>query len=77
VANRRESKADVLQGTLYPALRRLEQRGLLRGNWGTSDKNRRGRFYTLTPAGRREFFKETRAWNRMAAIIYTLLRPEA
>jgi PadR family transcriptional regulator, regulatory protein PadR len=64
-------------GTLYPALMRLEQRGLLRGNWGTTDKNRRARFYTLTPAGRRELVKETRAWDRMAAIMYTLLRREA
>ena len=64
-------------GTLYPALMRLEQRALLRGNWGTSDKNRRARFYTLTPAGRRELVKETRAWDRMAAIMYTLLRREA
>jgi PadR family transcriptional regulator len=64
-------------GTLYPALMRLEQRGLLRGNWGTSDKNRRARFYTLTPAGRRELVKEKRAWDRMAAIMYALLRREA
>jgi transcriptional regulator len=60
-------------GTLYPALMRLEQRGLLRGTWGTSDSNRKARFYALTPAGRRELEKEKKAWDRMAAIMQTLL----
>jgi PadR family transcriptional regulator, regulatory protein PadR len=64
-------------GTLYPALMRLEQRGLLRGNWGTTDNNRRARFYTLTAAGRRELAKEKQAWDRMAAIMDMLLRGEA
>lgn len=61
-------------GTLYPALMRLEQRGLLRGRWGTTDSNRKARFYALTPAGRRELAKETQAWDRMAAIMESLLR---
>ena len=64
-------------GTLYPALMRLEQRGLLRGNWGTSDTNRKARFYALTPAGRRQLSKEKQAWDRMAAIMHSLLRGEA
>ena len=64
-------------GTLYPALMRLEQRGLLRGNWGTTDTNRKARFYALTPAGRRQLSKEKQAWDRMAAIIHSLLRGEA
>lgn len=64
-------------GTLYPALMRLEQRGLLRGTWGTTDTNRKARFYSLTPAGRRELAKEKRAWDRMAAIMHTLLRGDA
>ena len=63
-------------GTLYPALMRLEQRGLLRGTWGTTDTNRKARFYALTPAGRRQLTKEKQAWDRMAAIIHTLLRTE-
>ena len=63
-------------GTLYPALMRLEQRGLLRGAWGTTDTNRKARFYALTPAGRRQLTKEKQAWDRMAAIIHTLLRSE-
>ena len=63
-------------GTLYPALMRLEQRGLLRGIWGTTDNNRKARFYALTPAGRRQLAKEKRAWDRMSGIIHTLLRGE-
>ena len=64
-------------GTLYPALMRLEQRGLLRGSWGTTDNNRKARFYSLTPAGRRQLAREKQAWDRMAAIMDTLLRGEA
>jgi transcriptional regulator len=64
-------------GTLYPALMRLEQRGLLRGTWGTTDTNRKARFYALTPAGRRQLAREKEAWDRMAGIIHTLLRGEA
>jgi PadR family transcriptional regulator PadR len=63
-------------GTLYPALMRLEQRGLLRGTWGTTDNNRKARFYALTPAGRRQLAKEKQAWDRMAGIIHTLLRSD-
>jgi transcriptional regulator len=64
-------------GTLYPALMRLEQRGLLRGSWGTTDANRKARFYALTAAGRRELTKEKQAWDRMTAIMQALLRGEA
>jgi PadR family transcriptional regulator PadR len=60
-------------GTLYPALMRLEQRGLLRGTWGTTDSNRKARFYALTQAGRRQLARERRAWDRMAGIIHVLL----
>jgi transcriptional regulator len=64
-------------GTLYPALMRLEQRGLVRGSWGTTDTNRKARFYALTAAGRRQLAKEKQAWDRMAGIIQALLRGEA
>ncbi len=60
-------------GTLYPALMRLEQRGLVRGNWGTTETNRKARYYTLTAAGRRRLVKEKQAWDQMAGIIHTLL----
>jgi PadR family transcriptional regulator PadR len=63
-------------GTLYPALMRLEQRNLIRGSWGTTDTNRKARFYALTPAGRRQLAKEKQAWDRMAGIIETLLHSE-
>ena len=64
-------------GTLYPALMRLEQRGLLRGSWGTTETNRKARFYALTAAGRRELEKEKQAWDRMTTIMQALLRGEA
>src|SRR3954468_13466739 len=63
-------------GTLYPALMRLEQRGLLKGTWGTTEANRKARFYALTASGRRELGREQQAWDRMAAIMQTLLRGE-
>ena len=61
-------------GTLYPALMRLEQRGLVRGKWGTTDANRKARYYALTPAGRRQLAKEKKAWDQMAGIIHALLQ---
>ena len=64
-------------GTLYPALMRLDQRGLLRGNWGTTETNRKARFYAVTPAGRRQLARERQAWDRMAGIIHSLLHGEA
>jgi PadR family transcriptional regulator, regulatory protein PadR len=64
-------------GTLYPALMRLEQRGLLRGNWGITETNRKARFYAATSAGRRQLAREKDAWDRMAGIIHTLLHGEA
>src|SRR6187455_3074798 len=64
-------------GTLYPALLRLEQRGLLRGNWGTTETNRKARFYAVTPAGRRQLAREKDDWDRMSGIIHTVLHGEA
>jgi transcriptional regulator len=64
-------------GTLYPALMRLEQRGLLRGKWDTTETNRKARFYAVTPAGRRQLAREKDAWDRMAGIIHTLVHGEA
>jgi PadR family transcriptional regulator PadR len=63
-------------GTLYPALMRLEQRGLLRGTWKTTESNRNARFYALTAAGRRQLAAERQSWDRMAAIIHTLIHGE-
>ena len=64
-------------GTLYPGLMRLEQRGLLRGSWSTTETNRKARFYALTAAGRRELAKEKEAWDRMTTIMQALLRGES
>ena len=60
-------------GTLYPGLMRLEQRGLVRGDWSVTENNRRARFYQITPAGRRELATERAEWDRMASIMQTLL----
>ncbi len=61
-------------GTLYPGLMRLEQRGLVRGSWGTTESNRKARFYALTAAGKRELAREKQAWDRMSTIMQALLR---
>ena len=61
------------QGTLYPALVRLEQRGWIRSKWGVSDNNRRARFYSLTKAGQKRLVIEAQSWQRMASIITRLL----
>src|SRR5262249_35120368 len=64
-------------GTLYPGLMRLEQRGLVRGKWGVTDNNRKARFYSLTPAGRRALDSERAAWDRIAAIMHAVLHGES
>jgi transcriptional regulator len=61
------------QGTLYPALLRLEQKGWITSKWGVSENNRRARFYSLSKAGRKQLAAETESWERMSAIIARLL----
>ena len=61
------------QGTLYPALLRLEQRNWIRSKLGVSENNRKARYYSLTAAGRRQLLAETRSWYRMAAVIARIL----
>ena len=63
----------IEQGALYPALYRLEYKGLLKSEWGTSDNNRRAKFYSLTHAGRRRFKSETERWNHIALAMTTAL----
>ena len=65
---------DLNQGTLYPALLRLEQRGWIQSHWGASDKNRRARFYELTQAGRKQIAEETGDWERTVALMERFLR---
>jgi transcriptional regulator len=64
----------VQQGSLYPALRRLEYKGWISAQWGTSDNNRRARFYSLTGTGRRQLEKETANWSRLSKAIGAVLR---
>src|SRR3954468_17202277 len=65
----------VDHGSLYPALQRLEQRGWIKGAWGTSDNNRRARFYSLTPIGRKQRTIEEGRWNRLVQSIARVLEP--
>ena len=64
----------IQQGSLYPALYRLEHQGVITSEWGESENNRRAKFYSLTAAGRDRFEAETDKWNRMAGIIGAILR---
>jgi PadR family transcriptional regulator PadR len=64
------------QGTLYPALLRLEQRGWISSRWGVSENNRRARYYSLTRTGRKQLTREAEDWNRMAAIMARVLGTE-
>jgi transcriptional regulator len=64
----------IQQGALYPALYRLEHQGLIKSEWGTSENNRRAKFYHLTAAGRRRLGEETASWKRLAEAIALALR---
>ena len=73
----RQLSHDVLlvqQGSLYPALQRLEHQGWITAKWGVSDQKRRARFYSLTKSGRKQLEKETAAWERLAAAITLVVR---
>jgi len=65
----------VDHGSLYPALQRLEQRRWIRGSWGTSDNNRRARFYSLTAEGQKQLAIETGRWNRLVESIARVMDP--
>lgn len=67
----------VDHGALYPALQRLEDRGWISAKWGTSSNNRKARFYSLTPAGRKQLVKETTKWKRLTAAIGRILESGA
>ena len=67
----------VEHGALYPALQRLEEKGWIRAEWGSSTNNRRARFYSLTKTGRKHLGRETTRWRRLAAAIGRILGPEA
>jgi transcriptional regulator len=73
-----QTSQDVLRvdhGSLYPALQRLERRGLVSAKWGTSENNRRARYYRLTAAGRKQLTSETSKWERLSEAIARILNP--
>jgi len=73
-----KSRLEIQQGSLYPALYRLEHQGLIASEWGESENKRKAKYYRLTAAGRRQLHAEEEQWNRMAEIIAGILktRPE-
>jgi PadR family transcriptional regulator len=79
IAQRIQRQSDdvllVEQGSLYPALHRLEDRGWIAAYWGTSDTHRRARFYRLTPRGRKQLLAETSRWETLARAVGRVLRP--
>ena len=64
----------IQQGSLYPALYRLERQGLITSEWGESDNKRKAKFYKLTAAGRRHLKAETNSWNRFSIVVASVLR---
>ena len=76
-AHIQHASADLLrveEGSLYPALHRMEQEGWVRAEWGTTDKNRQARFYTLTPAGRKQLAEEQQNWAKLIEGVGRVLR---
>ena len=74
-----QTSQDVLRvdhGSLYPALQRLERRGWVTADWGTSENNRRARYYRLTAAGRKQLAAETSKWERLTEAIGRILQPK-
>ena len=71
-----QNRLEIQQGSLYPALYRLEDQGWIASEWGESENKRKARYYRLTAAGRRQLQAETEQWNRMAEIIAGILQTE-
>jgi PadR family transcriptional regulator, regulatory protein PadR len=69
-------RIEILQGSFYTAIYRLERRGRIKGKWGESENNRRARFYSLTAAGRRQLKAETAKWTDMASVVADILARE-
>lgn len=70
-------RLEILQGSFYTAIYRLERRGWIKGEWGESENNRRARFYSLTAAGKRQLKTETAKWTDMTAVVASILKKEA
>jgi transcriptional regulator len=80
IARRIEQVSDGVlelnQGTIYPALLRLQQRGWIKAEWGASDNNRRAKYYSLTRAGRKQLTTETEDWERISGVIARMLEAQ-
>ncbi len=68
---------ELNQGTLYPALVRLEQQGWIKGNWGTTENNREAKYYSITKAGHKALNREIQRWRKMAGLVERLLLDES
>jgi len=75
IEHRSEEVLQIEHGSLYPALHRLEDRGWIASFWGTSDNNRRARYYRLTPAGRKQLIEQTTRWEQLVRAIGRILKP--
>ena len=75
IEHQSEAILQVEHGSLYPALHRLEDRGWIASFWGTSENNRRARYYRLTPAGRKQLVAQTDRWEQLVRAINRILRP--
>ena len=75
IAQRSEEVLQVEHGSLYPALHRLEDRGWITSFWGTSENNRKARYYRLTPLGKRQLAEETGKWHQLVHAVSRVLRP--
>jgi PadR family transcriptional regulator PadR len=73
IAQISKGKLEIPQGSLYPALYRLEHQGLIDAEWGDSDNNRKAKYYTLTTAGRRRLKEETASWNQLTSAVASVL----
>jgi PadR family transcriptional regulator PadR len=72
-----QGSLELNQGTIYPALLRLEQRGWIESDWGTSENHRRARFYSITRSGRKQLAEEARSWSRTVAMVNRMLESES
>ena len=75
IQHRSEAVLQVEHGSLYPALHRLENRGWISSFWGTSENNRRARYYRLTPAGKKQLAAQTSRWDEIVRAVNRILRP--
>ena len=75
IAQRSDDVLQVEHGSLYPALHRLEERGWIASFWGTSENNRRARYYRLTPKGRKQLAAQTSRWDAIVQAVGRILRP--